>query len=85
MILSFPISAEAEAKLVAKARAAGVDVETFAARTIERVALRPTLHEALSPLRFSFEQSGMSEAELTELLESVKHDQRAARRAGEAP
>ena len=84
MVLSIPISAEAEAKLKAKAQAAGVDIATYAAKTLERVALRPSLDEVLAPLRESFKRSGMTEDQLVELLEEVKHESRAERRARKA-
>ena len=84
MQLTVPISPEAEAKLIAKAAAAGVDVATFAARALERVASRPTLEEVLAPLRSEFERSGMTEDELTHLLEQAKHEARAERRARKA-
>jgi pyruvate/oxaloacetate carboxyltransferase len=81
MTLTISISAEAESKLVAKAAAAGVDVATFAAKALERAASEPTLEEILAPLRSEFEGSGMTEDELTELLEQAKHEARAERRA----
>ncbi len=84
MTLTIPISPEAEAKLIAKAAAAGVDVTTFAAQTLERAASKPTLEEILAPLRKEFEQSGMTEDELTDLLEQAKHEARAERRARKA-
>ena len=84
MVLSFSISPESEARLKARAAEAGVDIETFAARALERIAAKPTLDETLAPLRSQFETSGMSEDELTELLEQVKHEDRAERRARQA-
>jgi pyruvate/oxaloacetate carboxyltransferase len=84
MTLTVSISAEAEAKLIAKAAAAGVDVTTFAAQTLERAASKPTLEEILAPLRSEFERSGMTEDELTQLLEQAKHEARAERRARQA-
>ena len=81
MVLTIPISPEAEAKLIARAAAAGVDVVTFAAKTLERAASKPTLEEVLAPLRYEFEQSGMTEDELTAVLEQAKHEARAERRA----
>ena len=83
MPFTVPITPETEARLRAKAAAAGLDVETFAARALERVASRPSLDETLAPLRGEFEVSGISEEQLGELLEKAKHDDRAARRAGE--
>ena len=81
MTLTVTISTEAEAKLNAKAAAAGVDVATFAANTLERVASKPTLDEVLAPLRDEFDRSGMTEDELTDLLEQAKHEARAERHA----
>ena len=82
MALSVHITPETEAQLKAKAAAAGLDVETFAARTLERVAARPPLNDVLAPLRAEFEGSGMSEEQLVDLLEHAKHDDRVARRTG---
>lgn len=81
MTLTLPISAEAEAKLTARAAAAGVDVATFAAGMLERAVSKPTLEEVLAPLRREFERSGMAEDELTDLLETAKHEIRVQRRA----
>jgi hypothetical protein len=84
MVLGVPISSDAEAKLQAKANEAGVDIQTFAARALERLAARPSLDEALAPLRAEFEADGMSEEELADLLETAKHEMRAERRARRA-
>jgi hypothetical protein len=81
VVLNLSISAEAEAKLKVKAAMAGIDVATFASRTLERFASRPTLEEVLRPLRDEFDKSGMTEDELAEFLEQVKHEARAERRA----
>jgi len=81
MLLSIPITSETETRLRAKAAAAGMDVQTFAARTLEQVAARPSLEEALAPLRAEFEASGMSEQQLVDILERAKHEDRAQRRA----
>jgi hypothetical protein len=84
VVLNLSISPEAEASLKAKADAAGLDIATYASRTLERVASRPSLDEVLKPLRAEFDESGMSEDELTEFLEEVKHESRAQRRARRA-
>ncbi len=81
MVLSLSISSEAEAKLRAKATAAGLDLETFAARHLERMASPPkTLREISGPIAEQFERSGMSEGELSEFLEAEKHAMRVERR-----
>ncbi|MGD1276118.1 MAG: hypothetical protein ABR964_02700 [Tepidisphaeraceae bacterium] len=84
MVLSLSISAEAEARLKAKAAAAGVDLESYVSTTLERFASRPSLDEVLRPLKEEFDESGMSEEQLTEFLEGVKHEARAERRARRA-
>ena len=80
MVISIPITSETEARLRAKAAAAGMDLETFAAQSLQRIAERPSLDEMLQPLRDEFESSGMDGDQLTEFLESVKHENRAERR-----
>ena len=81
MPLTVQITPETEARLRARAAAAGLDVQTFAARALERLASRPPLEVTLAPLREEFDESGMSEDQLAELLETARHDDRAARRA----
>jgi hypothetical protein len=84
MVISISLSPELEDRLKAKAAAAGLDMATFASRTLERVAARPSLDEVLEPLRAEFYRSGMSENELTEFLEQAKHEARTERRARQA-
>lgn len=81
MTLRVPISPETEAQLRARAADTGLDIETYAARTLERIASRPPLADLLAPLRAEVEDSGISEDDLTQLLEEAKHESRAARRA----
>ena len=80
--LEIPISSEAEARLREKAAAAGQDLTAYAAGVLERVAKRPlTLEELSGPIAEDFRRSGMSEDDLTDLLESAKHEMRRRRRA----
>lgn len=82
MTLKITISSNAEAKLREKAAAVGEDVSEYASRVLERSACRPlTLEEISGPIGEDFRRSGMSEDELTELLEREKHAMRAERRA----
>jgi hypothetical protein len=81
MVLSISISSEAAAKLQEKAAAAGVDVATYAAQQLERIATSPrSLTELSGPVAEAFRQSGMTEDELSDLLEEEKHAMRAERR-----
>ena len=81
MVLSLTISAEAEAKLKAKADAAGLDVETYAARHLEHMVLPRSLEEISGPIAEVFARSGMTEDELSDFLEAEKHALRAERRS----
>jgi hypothetical protein len=81
MVLSIPISPEVEEKLKAKAAVAGVDVQTFVVLTLQRAATRPSLEDLLAPLCAEFNSSGMSEDELTALLETAKHELRESRQS----
>jgi hypothetical protein len=81
MVLCVPISQEADAKLAAKARAAGVDLSTYVATLVEEMTGRPlSLDEITANAAKEFAQSGMTEDELGDFLEEVKHDVRASRR-----
>jgi hypothetical protein len=85
MVLSVSISAEAEAKLVVKAAAAGVDVATYVATIVEQNAKMPlSLKEISGPVADDFAKSGMTEDEFGDLLEEVKHEMRAEKRARRA-
>jgi hypothetical protein len=81
MVLSVSISPSAEATLKVKAAAAGVDVETYAARYLELMASPPrSLKEISGPIGAEFGRSGMSEDDLVDFLEAEKHAMRAERR-----
>jgi hypothetical protein len=85
MVLRIPISVDAEALLRAKAEKAGVDIESYAAAQLERLAARPrTLVELSGPVADAVATSGMSEEELADLLETEKHAMRRERRATQA-
>jgi hypothetical protein len=80
MVLSLYISPQAEARLKEKAAAAGVDVETYAARHLELLASPPrSLKEISGPIAEEFARSGISEDELSDFLEAEKHSMRAER------
>ncbi len=82
MTLHISISPEAEAKLRERAAAAGLSVDQYATGVLERSADQPLSIEAISgPIGRAFEASGMTEDQLTELLERAKHEERLRRRA----
>ena len=78
MVLSISISPRAEAELKAKAAAAGVDMEVYAARQLERMAAPSrSLLDISGPAYQEFLASGMTDDELGDFLEDVKHKMRA--------
>ncbi len=80
MTLQVPISSEAEAKLRERALASGQDLSSYVAHLLDESLTRPSLDEILAPIRQTVDQSGMSEDELSDLLEKAKHDVRRERR-----
>ena len=79
MTLSVQVPQRVEERLAMKARAAGVDVPTYAARLLERDAVRPTLLELSGEVFQNFKQSGMTDDELADALEKEKHEDREAK------
>jgi hypothetical protein len=83
MTLTVSLPEETESRLRAKAVAAGMDLATFAARELERAVATPrSLAELSGPAYQDFLQSGMSDDELGDLLETEKHAMRAEKRSG---
>ena len=78
MDITIRISDEAAAALAERASSAGASLADYAADIVERTATAPrrTLREISGPLGEDFRRSGMSEGELGELLEDVKHEAR---------
>jgi len=82
MVLRLKITPEAEARLRARAKDIGVDLETFATRQLEAIAATPrSLKEISGPIGEAFEASGMSEEELADFIDKEIHAMRAERRA----
>lgn len=82
MTISISVSPAAEARLRERAAAAGQPVPEFVSRLVEQAAAAASLEEVLAPIRREFAESGMSEDELTQVLEDAKHEMRRERRAG---
>jgi hypothetical protein len=81
MVLNLSISRDAEARLAAKAAAAGVDVSTYAARHLELLVAGPrSVKEISGSIGDAFSRSGMTEDELSDFLEAEKHALRAEKR-----
>ena len=81
MVVKLSLSPEAAAALNAKAAAAGVDVETYAARQLERLAAPSrSLLDISGPAHDEFRAAAMTDDQLADLLEQAKHDARTDRR-----
>jgi hypothetical protein len=80
MVLTLQVPKPVEERLAVKARAAGMDVPTYAARLLERDAVRPTLLELSGEAFENFKKSGMTDDELADVLEKEKHEAREAKR-----
>jgi hypothetical protein len=80
MTLTLQVPKPVEDRLAVKAKAAGVDVPTYAVRLLERDAVRPTLLEISGEVFEHFKASGMTDDELAEALEREKHESREATR-----
>jgi len=71
---------DVEQKLLRRAAAAGEPIESFAGRILADAVNAPTIDEILAPVRQRFAASGMTEQQLSELLEAEKHAMRQDRR-----
>jgi hypothetical protein len=80
MTLTIEVPQSVEERLAAKAREAGVDLQTYALRLLQAEALTPSLKASLAPLRESFARSGQSDDEVAEQYEAEKHAAREAKR-----
>ena len=81
MTLTVDLADTEAQRLAEKARAAGIDVQTYIQRIVRTAATAPPLDEVLCPVREAFRASGISEDELGELLEEAKHEMRSERRS----
>lgn len=61
-----------EIKTALERKAKGQDIKTFIQTIIRKQALRPTLDETLAPVRQEFADSGLSEDELDDFMNSVR-------------
>ncbi len=83
MVLSISIPPETEAKLKARAEAAGEDLPAYITRLVTQAVESPTIEQLSGPIAKAFADSGMTEDELVDFLEAEKHAMRAERRAGQ--
>jgi hypothetical protein len=61
-----------EVKTALEKKAKGQDIKVFIQTIIQKQALRPSLDEVLAPVRQEFAESGMSEDDLDDFMNSVR-------------
>ncbi|MEP7037320.1 MAG: hypothetical protein ABI891_03160 [Acidobacteriota bacterium] len=61
-----------DVKTALEHKAKGKDIKQYVQKIIQKQALRPTLEEALAPVRREFAESGMSEDDLDVFMNSVR-------------
>lgn len=72
MSISIPLSPEAEAMLRERARAAGEDITSYAARVFYDALSTPSVDELLAPFRKQVEESGISDDELDDFYDGLR-------------
>jgi hypothetical protein len=61
-----------DVKTALEHKAKGKDIKQYVQQLVQKQAFRPTLEEALAPVRREFAESGMSEDELDLFMNSVR-------------
>jgi hypothetical protein len=83
MTISITLSSTTEEKLKERAAITGQDVAGYVASIVERTVGRPiSIEEISGPIARDFRDSGMTEDELGDFLEDVKHKMRRERQTG---
>ena len=72
MMITIDLPSEVEIALREKATVDGKDIQNYIEDSLKKLALQPSLDEILAPLRKNFEESGMSEEDLDNLIESER-------------
>ena len=74
MTITISLSPEQEKRLAERAAQAGHEVVTYINLLIDRDLDAESLDAILAPVRRNFEQSGMTDEDLTALVEEVRED-----------
>jgi hypothetical protein len=82
LAVTLRISPETRERIVRRATASGQEVDEYLSGIVERAADRPLDLAAISgPVQQRFLESGMTDNDLGDLLETAKHRMRAQRQA----
>ena len=87
MSISIPLSPDAEAKLRERAKAAGEDITSYAARVFHDAITAPSVDELFAPFRKQVDESGMTDDQLDDFYEGLRDkvwDEHQAKRAKSA-
>ncbi|MBA2647201.1 MAG: hypothetical protein H0U81_10410 [Pyrinomonadaceae bacterium] len=84
MTVTIELKPEVETRVAEQAAARGVSVERYIEGVLESHALRPSLDEILAPVRLEFQESGMTEDELGELIKTERRAMWEERHGGRA-
>jgi hypothetical protein len=74
MAITIELPEETERILAARASEYGQTLETFVAKVLIREARKKSLDEVLAPFRKEFEESGMTEEELGDLIQEARRE-----------
>ena len=74
MTITIDLSAEQQRRLVAKAAQDGHELSAYVHQLIDRDLEAESLDAILAPVRRNFEQSGMTDEELSALVEEVREE-----------
>lgn len=82
MAIQISLPPDAEARLRAKAKSVGQDVDSYASQLLHEAITTPSIDELLAPFRRQVEESGMSDEELDAFYEDLRN--KASKQAGSA-
>jgi hypothetical protein len=74
MTITIDLSVEQQRRLAAKAAQAGHELSAYVQQLIDRDLEAESLNAILAPVRRNFEQSSMTDEELTALVEEVREE-----------
>jgi hypothetical protein len=74
MTITISLSPQQERRLAERAAQAGQEIAAYVHQLIDRDIQAENLDAILAPVRRNFEQSGMTDEDLTALVEEVRED-----------
>lgn len=78
IIMTLPIDTELASWLAQKAAVQGINIEEVALETLRRQAGKPSINEIFAEVQAEFENSGMTDEELGQVIEQALIEVRAA-------